>query len=301
MSRVVSVPERLDERSFETLAVELGRAETERVLFDARHLRWADPFGLVGLLAAGAAARKGTGHVPQFEGPEDSDVAHYLARMNFFHHAAEVFELRRRPRRPSAGTSDALLEITSIRSHQDVHDVVDRVRDRAAAILGNRLHYPPSAAVQFSVILSEVCQNVVEHADAEGWVAAQTYKWARRLGRLVAVIAVADVGIGFRGSLAAEHSRRYGERWSDAAALEAAFLHGVSRYTEPGRGQGLQGIRKHVARWKGEMVIRSGTARIAAVPDWDDLEPLESGLADFPGAQIVIILPEHRPDSEPRR
>lgn len=297
----MTVPETLDERSFETLAGELRPIEDGRVLFDARRVRWANPYGLVGLLAAGAAARKRTGNAPQFEGPESADVAHYWTRMNFFHHAAEVFELRRAPRRASAGASDALLEITSIRSHQDVHDVVDRVRDRASAILGNRLHYPPSAAVQFSVILSEVCQNVVEHADAEGWVAAQTYNWARRLGRVVAVIAVADVGIGFRGSLAAEHGRRYGERWSDAAALEAAFLHGVSRYTEPGRGQGLQGIRKHVARWNGEMLIRSGTARIAAVAEWDDLEPLESGLADFPGAQISIVLPEHRPEPETRR
>lgn len=301
MTLVVSVPETLDERSFETLAAELSRAREARVLFDARHVRWANPFGLVGLLAGGAVARKRTGQAPQFEGPESTDVAHYWARMNFFTHAADVFELRRRPRRSSAGASDALLEITSIRSHQDVHDVVDRVRGRATAILGNRLHYPPSAAVQFSVILSEVCQNVVEHADAEGWVAAQTYNWARRLGRMVAVIAVADVGIGFRGSLATEQGRRYGERWSDATALEAAFLHGVSRYTEPGRGQGLQGIRKHVARWQGEMMIRSGTARIAAVADWDDLPPLERDLADFPGAQIVIVLPEHKGEGEQRR
>ncbi len=301
MSVVISVPETLDERSFETLVTDLAHAGQARVLYDARHVRWANPYGLVGLLAAGAAAGKRAGEAPQLEGPESTEVAHYWARMNFFAHAAEVFQVRRPPRRTAAGASDALLEITSIRSHQDVHDVVDRVRDRASAILGKRLHYPPSAAVQFSVILSEVCQNVVEHADAEGWVAAQTYNWARRLGRLVAVIAVADVGIGFRGSLAAEHSRRHGERWSDSTALEAAFFHGVSRYTEPGRGQGLQGIRKHVDRWNGAMMIRSGTARIAAVPDWDDLAPLESGLADFPGAQIAIVLPENKSEEGKRR
>lgn len=300
MSVVLSVPETLDERSFEALLAELGQAEEARVLFDARHVRWANPYGLVGLLASGAVARMRSGESPQLEGPESSEVAHYWTRMNFFTHAADVFDLRQSPRRSHAGESDALLEITSVRSHEDVHDVVDRVRDRAAAILGRRLNYPASAAVQFSVILSEVCQNVVEHAGAEGWVAAQTYNWARRLGRLVAVIAVADVGIGFRGSLAAEHSRRYGERWSDHTALEAAFLHGVSRYTEPGRGQGLQGIRRQVARWNGEVVIRSGTARIAAVPGWDDLSPLESGLTDFRGAQILILIPEHKPEGTKR-
>lgn len=300
---VLTVPETLDERSFEALAADLARADGSRVLFDARRVRWANPYGLVGLLAAGAVARQRSGDAPHLQAPESTDVAHYWARMNFFVHAADVFEpsrLARALRRPAAGESDALLEITSVRSPEDVHDVVDRVRERAAAILGHRLNYPPSAVVQFSVILSEVCQNVVEHAGAEGWVAAQTYNWARRLGRLVAVIAVADVGMGFRGSLAAEHARRYGERWSDATALEAAFLHGVSRYREPGRGQGLQGIRKHMARWNGEVLIRSGTARIAAVPDWDDLPPLESGLAEFPGAQIVVVLPEHKADGTKR-
>ncbi len=49
------------------------------------------------------------------------------------------------------------------------------------------------------------------------------------------------------------------------------------------------------------MMIRSGTARIAAVPDWDDLAPLESGLADFPGAQIAIVLPENKSEEGKRR
>jgi len=37
--------------------------------------------------------------------------------------------------------------------------------------------------------------------------------------------------------------------------------------------------------------IRSGTARIAQVPDWDDAPPMEERLAPFPGAQICIVLP----------
>jgi hypothetical protein len=37
--------------------------------------------------------------------------------------------------------------------------------------------------------------------------------------------------------------------------------------------------------------IRSGTARIADIPDWDDAPPLEQALAYFPGSQILIVLP----------
>jgi hypothetical protein len=107
----------------------------------------------------------------------------------------------------------------------------------------------------------------------------------------VAVIAVMDLGLGFRGSLDREHAARFGERWGDATALEAAFIHGVTRFRDPGRGQGLKQIRKKVGRWGGKIAIRSGTARIADVPEWDDGVPMEKELASFPGAQILIVLP----------
>jgi hypothetical protein len=140
-------------------------------------------------------------------------------------------------------------------------------------------------------MLSEVCQNIIEHAEAPGWVAVQAYNWAKRLGRFVVVISVMDIGRGFRGSLMGEHSARYGDRWGDATALEAAFLHGLTRFPDSGRGQGIQQIRKQVRRWDGAMSIRSGTARIAQVPEWDDTPPMVEGLAPLPGAQISIILP----------
>ena len=146
--------------------------------------------------------------------------------------------------------------------------------------------------VQFSVILSEVCQNVIEHAEAPGWVAAQAYNWKKRLGRHVAVIAVSDLGCGFRASLESEYAARFGDRWGDATALEAAFLLGLTRFADTGRGQGIQQIRKQVGRWHGILSIRSGTARIADTPDWSSRPPLEEGLSHFPGSQINIILPE---------
>ena len=110
-------------------------------------------------------------------------------------------------------------------------------------------------------------------------------------GRFVVVISVMDVGRGFRGSLMEEHSARYGDRWGDATALEAAFLHGLTRFPDSGRGQGIQQIRKQVRKWDGAITIRSGSARIGQVPDWDDTPPLVDGMAPVPGSQISIVLP----------
>lgn len=293
MSRVIDVPEVLDHRGFEDLVASLGRLAgegAERILFNAKHVRWVSPYGLIGLLAAGRVARDRTGLAPRIEAPDNRDVRSYWERMDFWQAAHEVFDLEPGTTRPHA-SSDALLEITPIRSHHDVHAVVEKVRERSASILENRLHYPKPSVIQFSVMLSEVCQNIIEHAEADGWVCAQTYNYRERLGREVLMLAVMDVGVGFQGSLASEHARRFGEEWSAATALEAALLYGESRFRDPGRGQGLQAIRRQVGRWDGMLAIRSGDAQIAIVPDWEEYPSLQRGLAEFPGAQILVVMP----------
>jgi hypothetical protein len=83
-----------------------------------------------------------------------------------------------------------------------------------------------------------------------------------------------------------------GDRWDDAEALEEAVVRGVSRFRDPGRGQGLAGVRRYVGRWDGKVSVRSGTARIAIVPSWDDDVPLQEKLAPFPGAQVQVTIPE---------
>lgn len=294
MSYVLSVPETLDDRGFEALLAGMAAAENKRLLVDARRLRFVSPYGVLGLLAVGSASERRSGARPLLQPPDNREVLSYLSRIDFFENAHEVFDFDGRISKRAAAESTRLLEITAIRSHQDVLEVVDRVQDRASTILVKELNYPPTAVLPFSVILSELCQNIVEHAEAHGWVSAQRYNWkGRRVGKMVVVIAVMDVGMGFSGSLARAHAQQFGDLWSDAKALEQAFLHGVSRYPDPGRGQGLQGIRKVAMRWKGQVTIRSGTAKISEVPDWSDEPPIVTGLPDFPGAQIQIVLPEY--------
>ena len=290
--KVLPVPATLDHGSVDPFFEAVQAVDGRHVLLDLHRLRWVDPTGMLALLAAGRVLVDRTGHKPRMTLPENGEVLGYLGRMGFFPEALRFFEHDGPlPRRSGGRASDVLLEITPVEENRHVHDVVDKVQRRAGTILSQTLHYPPSAVVQFSVILSEVCQNIIEHAEAPGWVAAQTYNWARRLGRDVLVIAVVDVGRGFRGSLASGHAGRFGDRWGDATALEAAFIHGLTRFPDSGRGQGIQQIRRQVRRWDGILSVRSGSARIAEVPDWDDAPPLDTGLPDFPGAQIHIVLP----------
>jgi len=291
VSALVEVPQRFDEWSFEQFAAGVaGTAGASRVIVDAHAVEWISPYGFVGLLAAGQALAERTGAKPILTAPADRDVAHFFVRAGFAAQAAEVFEVHGKLPKVKATETTVLLEVTPIRDSQDVHTVVGHIQERSSAILTAELGLEPKATMGFGMALSEACQNIVEHAGTGGWVAVHAYSW-RKLGKRVVVIAVADAGVGFRHTLEATQSHRFGDRWGDGAALEAALLNNVSRFREPGRGQGLAGIRKYLGRWQGKISIRSGTARIAIVPPWDDDAPLLTGLAPFPGAQVQLVIP----------
>ena len=292
MTTVITVPPSLDDATFEQVLEQLAPLTPEqKIIVDARHARWASPYGLTALLAL--AESRGDRSV--FEVPEQDDTASYWARTGFFRWAGELFELHGSVPRARAGESSVLLEITPVGKSGDVHEVVERIQQGAQAILQGQLSLDPRATMGFSMTLSEACQNIVEHAGRGGWVAVQTYKWQKRLGRRVVVIAVCDAGVGFRQSLESAHGRTRGDRWDDAMALEEAVIRGVSRFRDPGRGQGLAGIRRYVGKWDGKLSVRSGTARIAIVPSWDEDVPLAEKLPPFAGAQMQITIPERVP------
>jgi anti-sigma regulatory factor (Ser/Thr protein kinase) len=290
VTTVINVPPSLDEASFEQVLEQLAPlAGDERILVDARHTRWASPYGLTAMLTL-AQTR---GDRPGFTVPEADETGSYWARTGFFKYAEDLFELHGSvPRTRAAGESSVLLEITPVSGSADVHDVVDRIQQKAQAILATELNIDNKVTMGFAMTLSEVCQNIVEHAGRGGWVAVQTYRWQKRLGRRVVVIAVCDAGLGFRQSLESAPGWRTSDRWDDAMALEEAVIRGVSRFRDPGRGQGLAGVRKFLGRWDGKLSVRSGTARIAITPSWDEDVPLTERLPRFAGSQLQITIPE---------
>ena len=290
MTTVIAVPPSLDDATFEQRLEQQAPVPPDaQVIVDARHARWASPYGLTALLTLAQSRAER----PALVVPEAEETASYWARAAFFRHAAELYELHGSvPRVRQGGESNVLLEITPVAKSADVHEVVDKIQQSAQTILQGQLNLDPRATMGFSMTLSEACQNIVEHAGRGGWVMVQTYKWAKRLGRRVVVIAVCDAGVGFRQSLESAQGRPRGDRWDDGMALEEAVIRGVSRFRDPGRGQGLAGIRRYVGKWDGKLSVRSGTARIAIVPTWDEDVPLAEKLPPFVGAQMQITIPE---------
>jgi len=290
VTTVINVPPSLDDVTFEQVLEQVANVPAdEKLLIDARHARWASPFGLTAMLTLAQSRAERAAFAP----PEADDTLSYWTRAGFFKYAADLFEIvGAAPKQKQAGESDVLLEITPIAKSDDVHEIVGRIQQKAQHILTRELNLDAKATMGFAMTLSEACQNIVEHAGRGGWVAVQTYKWTKRLGRRVVVIAVCDAGVGFRQSLESAPGRVRSDRWDDAMALEEAVVRGVSRFRDPGRGQGLAGVRRYVGRWDGKLSVRSGTARIAIVPTWDDDVALTEALPPFPGAQMQITIPE---------
>ncbi|HUI44617.1 MAG TPA: ATP-binding protein [Nitrospirota bacterium] len=257
---------------------------------DLGDVSFIDPYGMLALLEIGELCMledvKKTVMLPR-----SAEVCTYLDRMDFFSHARRYFLLEEPyqtpiPHKSRNQGSDVLLEITSIERSNDIHLIVGIVRDRAQAILANHLHYDERAINSFIVALSEVCQNIIEHSENRGFVGIQKYRFSS-MNKNVVRIAVMDVGIGFRKSLASRFKLR-----SDLEAIEKALLHGASRYEDEGRGHGLASVRRFIDQWRGKLSIRSGTARLSIIPPWSRGRDQERNLTFFPGAQINILLPE---------
>ncbi|MGH7533404.1 MAG: hypothetical protein ACREL4_08955, partial [Gemmatimonadales bacterium] len=111
MTRIVEIPAQLDDRTFEQFATNFAEgAPTDKMLFDARGAKWSSPYGFTGMLIAGQSVAEAGGPKPLFTVPEDDQVKSYWARIGFFRHAAEFFELHGKvPLARSQDESDVLL------------------------------------------------------------------------------------------------------------------------------------------------------------------------------------------------
>ncbi len=229
MTKVIEVPPSLDDISFEQVFEALAALPPdEKILIDARRTRWASPYGLTALLTVAQTRLQR----PALAIPELEDTASYWTRAQFFRYAEDLYEISGKvPRARGSDDLSVLLEVSPITKTEDVHQVVDRIQTKAQSMLTGTLHLEPSASMRFTMALSEICQNVIEHAGRGGWVAVHTYQFRKRLqGRRVVVIAVCDAGIGFRQSLESAHGPRATDRWDDGMALEESVMRGASRF-----------------------------------------------------------------------
>lgn len=202
-------------------------------------VRWLDPLHLVGIAAEAHLAQQ-AGSRLRLVGVHE-DQANYAARM----HLGRIIELfggeHELPEVIERDQTDSLLELRPLRNPIDVEQLTALVYNRVSVS-------DPAAARALHVALAEVGDNVCQHAQSIGFMAAQTIA-----EHGVLRFAVADAGVGLQATLSGLGAS------DDHRALELA-LSGHRRLATPGHGYGLPRTIEIITRLQGEMLLASGLA-----------------------------------------
>ncbi len=249
---------------------------------DLRGARFVDPYALLllELLVLEAIER---GSTPRIDWPGTPVVRRWMTAMGFFANIGMA---------PKTGSSagdrqSALQPITAISDEEGIGRVVDGFHQR----LANRYPLPEASRRTLTAMMIELFQNIPHHSNATGEIgnphgiaAMQDYKES-------IFLAIADKGIGLRGSL----GLRLGyEKITDVQALDAISRKGLSRFADAGRGGELQRIIGIVRSWDVTFALRSG----AALLYFDEHRGDIYDVPDFPGVQLAIQIPLRLFDTE---
>lgn len=262
--------------------------EYPSVEIDLQKVEFLDPYGLVCLCLLGRYL-KNTFHDVFLVLPDDQSLQSYLSIMNFPHFAQQSMILKNAnyimdiPEKPGY---EVLLELTRIetkdKGHQrDIKNITNEILERVGIILENELNFKEKEISNFSTIISELCYNIKDHSEDEGFVTAQRYT-RKSDGKKYVVIGVGDLGIGIKNSLG---KRFNASGWSHLDAIIKAIRKEYSTF--PNRGLGLYMVSKIIRDYGGALHIRSGDSRLY-------LRFTARGVKTclFPGTQISIGLSE---------
>ncbi|MEJ5913546.1 hypothetical protein [Pseudokineococcus sp. 1T1Z-3] len=220
-------------------------------VLDLSGCRWVDPAHLVGV-AAVAARHAGAGTPLRVLGPSQPDQRRYAVRMHLGRVLDDLgvpHDLTEQVRHLDRARD--LLEVRRVVTEEDAVVLARLVHDRTAA--GD-----PVAAQALFTGVAELAANVADHAQADGYVAAQVLPVAGYVR-----FAVADAGLGLRRTLTGRGAR------GSLHALHLA-LDGTSRLDDPTRGVGLVTVADEVGRLRGSLFLASGTAAVRVSRDDGD-------------------------------
>jgi len=242
---------------------------------DLRAVRFVDPYAL---LLLDLLATRSDDRSMRIAWPETPAVRGWMRAMGLFSDIGIA-----RGGSPSPRDLESTLQpIVEIADEDRIGRVVDGFHHR----LEERYPLTESSRRALVAIMIELFQNIPHHSnasgeadDARGIAAMQDYEGS-------IVLAVADDGIGLRGSLGL---RPGFEDLSDADALRAILDGGISRFADPGRGGELKRIAAVVRSWDGVFALRSGTALLYFNTEGGDIYDVP----EFPGVQLGLRLPRH--------
>jgi hypothetical protein len=228
---------------------------------------WLEPCHLVGLLAR-AEFVKSTGVALTVRAPSDRNKAAYAARMRLGTELDRLGVKNNIPTTQAARAAEDLLELKRVSTAADGRKLADVVTRR---LVGEGLSDVRSALYEG---ITELCENVEQHAQSVGFIAAQTYA-----GR--AHFAVADGGKGLVQRLSIRGAT------DPESALNLA-LDGVSTFSGPGHGCGLSSTAAVVSEMGGHLHVATGDRAMVAAADGRRLRTLPFA---YTGTLLQVVIP----------
>lgn len=163
----------------------------------------------------------------------NSNILSYLERINFFKFipsdVKKIFkvttDLELLENRNRNDTRKNLLEITPIKSLEDLNFICDRIFDICSHLPNNKI------CINIINIITELADNVITHSEGEGYVTVQYYP-----SNKIIKIAIADNGVGI-----VQKFKSHGHVGdNELEILKEAFKEGSSTDSTTKRGLGLQ-------------------------------------------------------------
>jgi len=237
-----------------------------------------DPYALV-LLVLSLRQRENSGIPFHVRWPRRSDVQGWMRAMGFFE---EINDPKLAARRKGSSKSNALQPITHILEEEGISLLVGMFEKRL------RKRYPLTNQSRNSLVklMFELFQNIPQHSNATGEITDSHGLAAMQDYADSIFLAVGDMGIGLRKSLA---TRPGFAKLSDASALNKIVYEGMSRFVDPGRGGELRQIARLIRKWDGLLVIRSEEALLHMDVERGEIYDVPY----LPGVQIGLRIPRH--------
>ena len=220
------------------------RAFDSHLTFDLRRMRFAEPLGIVAIASlADRATSEGERLIVL--GPDDPNIANFLARMRLGSVLAGMGVEHDLPDVREHDIGDALFELSQFRGARGAGQLAEHVHDAVS---------DPDAADALYAGVVEAGQNVAHHSGRpHGFVAAAKTHSHQRL-----YFAVGDAGAGMLATLSKRGAK------DDKEALKLALTPGVSGTGDPSRGNGLSDTLDQIAALGGNLHVLSGRATVTA-------------------------------------
>lgn len=260
--KAVYLPDCLkDIYSFEKLLLFRSKIyEGKNPVVDLSDVHFIEPYSLLGFLLLGRKYFRDTGNKIVLRNI-NIPVYQYLSRMNFTEF--NVFDIYDKidPKKLYKRTafSRNVVEITEIpnravQSISRITEVIELFRKRAEFIMN--LRFDEKITDDFVTVISELSQNIFEHALDSGFIAIQTYSYQKN--RIIRFV-ISDSGVGIEGSFA--ENEKIVE--TGAELIQRVLTEPISSKRD--YGYGLCRVADIVKNTSGNIYIRSNNSSGALV------------------------------------